>query len=158
MLLLSCLPLSDLNYCTNHKPCQNGASCTNTGQGSYTCTCRPGFTGKKCEIEINECDSNPCKSGGSCKVSERTRSPVTVIFSEVNKVFDECISLWVLLIQWPRCLTKALWESYVLTDTLLSSLTFPSGSGEWLFVWMPSGLLREGLWNQRHDMRRRPVF
>ncbi|XP_033933810.1 delta-like protein C [Pseudochaenichthys georgianus] len=58
--------LAYLNYCTNHKPCQNEASCTNTGQGSYTCTCRPGFTGKNCEIETNECDSNPCKNGGSC--------------------------------------------------------------------------------------------
>ncbi|XP_061575913.1 delta-like protein C [Cololabis saira] len=56
----------DLNYCTNHKPCQNEASCTNTGEGSYTCTCRPGFSGKNCEIETNECDSNPCKNGGSC--------------------------------------------------------------------------------------------
>ncbi|KAF7656516.1 hypothetical protein LDENG_00040310 [Lucifuga dentata] len=56
----------DLNYCTNHKPCQNDATCTNTGQGSYTCTCRPGFNGKNCEIETNECDSNPCKNGGSC--------------------------------------------------------------------------------------------
>ncbi|XP_062872556.1 delta-like protein C [Trichomycterus rosablanca] len=56
----------DLNYCTNHKPCKNGATCTNTGQGSYTCTCKPGFSGTKCEIEINECDSNPCKNGGSC--------------------------------------------------------------------------------------------
>ncbi|XP_078103230.1 delta-like protein C [Sander vitreus] len=57
----------DLNYCTNHKPCQNDASCTNTGQGSYTCICRPGFTGINCETETNECDSNPCKNGGSCK-------------------------------------------------------------------------------------------
>lgn len=57
----------DLNYCTNHRPCQNEASCTNTGQGSYTCACRPGFSGKNCEIETNECDSNPCKNGGSCK-------------------------------------------------------------------------------------------
>nr|XP_046246089.1 delta-like protein C isoform X2 [Scatophagus argus] len=57
----------DLNYCTNHKPCRNDASCTNTGEGSYTCTCRPGFTGKDCEIETNECDSNPCMNGGSCK-------------------------------------------------------------------------------------------
>ncbi|KAM6933957.1 delta-like protein C [Xenentodon cancila] len=57
----------DLNYCTNHKPCLNDASCTNTGEGSYTCTCRPGFSGKNCEIETNECDGNPCKNGGSCK-------------------------------------------------------------------------------------------
>lgn len=59
----------DLNYCTNHKPCANGATCSNTGQGSYTCTCRPGFGGTNCELETNECDSNPCKNGGSCNVS-----------------------------------------------------------------------------------------
>ncbi|XP_072548169.1 delta-like protein C [Salminus brasiliensis] len=56
----------DLNFCTNHKPCMNDATCTNTGQGSYTCTCKPGFSGTNCEIEISECDSNPCKNGGSC--------------------------------------------------------------------------------------------
>ncbi|XP_041106663.1 delta-like protein D [Polyodon spathula] len=56
----------DLNYCTHHKPCMNGATCTNTGQGSYTCSCRPGYTGASCEIEINECDDNPCRNGGSC--------------------------------------------------------------------------------------------
>ncbi|KAM5163712.1 delta-like protein 1 [Mantella aurantiaca] len=56
----------DLNYCTHHKPCKNGATCTNTGQGSYTCSCRPGYTGSNCEIEINECDANPCRNGGSC--------------------------------------------------------------------------------------------
>ncbi|XP_020378434.1 delta-like protein C [Rhincodon typus] len=56
----------DLNYCTNHKPCKNGATCTNTGQGSYTCTCKPGFSGTNCETEVNECESNPCKNGGSC--------------------------------------------------------------------------------------------
>ncbi|XP_010892156.1 delta-like protein C [Esox lucius] len=60
----------DLNYCTNHKPCMNDAPCTNTGQGSYTCTCRSGFSGNNCEIETNECDSNPCKNGGSCNDQE----------------------------------------------------------------------------------------
>uniref|UniRef100_A0A672H1K5 Delta-like protein n=1 Tax=Salarias fasciatus TaxID=181472 RepID=A0A672H1K5_SALFA len=56
----------DLNYCTHHKPCLNGATCTNTGQGSYTCSCLPGFTGASCEIEVNECSGNPCRNGGSC--------------------------------------------------------------------------------------------
>uniref|UniRef100_A0A8C9G6M6 Delta-like protein n=1 Tax=Pavo cristatus TaxID=9049 RepID=A0A8C9G6M6_PAVCR len=56
----------DLNYCTHHRPCKNGATCMNTGQGSYTCSCKPGFTGVDCEHEISECDSNPCRNGGSC--------------------------------------------------------------------------------------------
>ncbi|KAI1895485.1 hypothetical protein AGOR_G00106750 [Albula goreensis] len=56
----------DLNYCTHHKPCHNGATCMNTGQGSYTCACRPGFTGVDCELEVKECDSKPCRNGGIC--------------------------------------------------------------------------------------------
>ncbi|CAF90569.1 unnamed protein product, partial [Tetraodon nigroviridis] len=61
----------DLNYCTHHKPCMNGATCSNTGQGSYTCSCRPGFTGASCEVQVNECAGNPCRNGGSCTVSAR---------------------------------------------------------------------------------------
>jgi hypothetical protein len=61
--------LSDLNYCTNHKPCKNGGSCTNTGQGWYTCECPLGFTGKNCELEIDSCAHLPCANGGTCKVS-----------------------------------------------------------------------------------------
>uniref|UniRef100_H2SRL2 Delta-like protein n=1 Tax=Takifugu rubripes TaxID=31033 RepID=H2SRL2_TAKRU len=60
----------DLNYCTHHKPCLNGATCTNTGQGSYTCSCLPGFTGASCEVQVNECSGNPCRNGGSCSDNE----------------------------------------------------------------------------------------
>uniref|UniRef100_A0A7N8Y1B5 Delta-like protein n=1 Tax=Mastacembelus armatus TaxID=205130 RepID=A0A7N8Y1B5_9TELE len=56
----------DLNYCTHHKPCLNGATCTNTGQGSYTCSCLPGFMGASCEIQVNKCLGEPCHNGGSC--------------------------------------------------------------------------------------------
>uniref|UniRef100_H3CC85 Delta-like protein n=1 Tax=Tetraodon nigroviridis TaxID=99883 RepID=H3CC85_TETNG len=62
----------DLNYCTHHKPCMNGATCSNTGQGSYTCSCRPGFTGASCEVQVNECAGNPCRNGGSCTDLENT--------------------------------------------------------------------------------------
>ncbi|CAG2161670.1 unnamed protein product [Oppiella nova] len=57
----------DLNYCTNHKPCKNGGSCTNTGQGWYTCDCPLGYTGKNCEQEIDSCAHNPCANGATCK-------------------------------------------------------------------------------------------
>lgn len=30
------------------------------------CNCRPGYTGRECEIEINECDPQPCLNGGLC--------------------------------------------------------------------------------------------
>ncbi|XP_041828631.1 delta-like protein 4 isoform X1 [Melanotaenia boesemani] len=60
----------DLNFCTHHKPCANGATCMNTGQGSYTCACLPGFTGVNCDSEVRECDSEPCHNGGQCLDSE----------------------------------------------------------------------------------------
>ncbi|XP_061599724.1 delta-like protein 4 [Cololabis saira] len=60
----------DLNYCTHHKPCTNGATCINTGQGSYTCACLPGFTGVNCDSKVRECDSKSCLNGGHCLESE----------------------------------------------------------------------------------------
>ncbi|XP_035004472.2 sushi, von Willebrand factor type A, EGF and pentraxin domain-containing protein 1 isoform X1 [Hippoglossus stenolepis] len=47
-------------------PCQNKGTCEEVGAG-YVCTCMPGFTGAKCEIDVDECDSAPCQNGGLCK-------------------------------------------------------------------------------------------
>ncbi|XP_055716834.1 neurogenic locus protein delta [Phlebotomus papatasi] len=57
----------DLNYCTNHRPCQNGGTCFNTGQGSYTCQCAPGYTGTDCDIVISSCENSPCLNGATCR-------------------------------------------------------------------------------------------
>ncbi|XP_022915301.1 neurogenic locus protein delta [Onthophagus taurus] len=56
----------DLNFCTNHRPCKNGGTCRNTGQGSYTCSCPPGFNGTDCESTISGCSPSRCSNGGTC--------------------------------------------------------------------------------------------
>ena len=38
----------DIDYC-NPNPCDNGGIC-NDGLYNYTCNCKPGFAGDKCEI------------------------------------------------------------------------------------------------------------
>ena len=33
---------------------------------TYRCVCQPGFEGKNCDRDINECESNPCLNDGRC--------------------------------------------------------------------------------------------
>ncbi|KAK4293426.1 hypothetical protein Pmani_033878 [Petrolisthes manimaculis] len=56
----------DLNFCTNNRPCKNGATCFNTAPGSYSCECPPGFSGTNCEISNDTCATKPCRNGGTC--------------------------------------------------------------------------------------------
>ena len=46
-------------------PCENEGKCINT-IGSFRCDCPLGFTGPRCEQNINECLSNPCQNSGTC--------------------------------------------------------------------------------------------
>ena len=55
VLLLLLTTLADLIPCQNQLPCQHGATCSNTGAGTYQCSCVPGYYGTNCENEINEC-------------------------------------------------------------------------------------------------------
>ena len=45
--------------------CKNGGLKVN-GHHEFVCVCPSGFTGKQCEVNINECDSSPCFNGGTC--------------------------------------------------------------------------------------------
>ncbi|XP_056132458.1 LOW QUALITY PROTEIN: sushi, nidogen and EGF-like domain-containing protein 1 [Lampris incognitus] len=58
------------SVCPHLRPCLNGGQCIDdciTGNPSFTCSCLAGFTGRKCQIDVNECASNPCQNGGTCK-------------------------------------------------------------------------------------------
>ncbi|XP_055502008.1 sushi, nidogen and EGF-like domain-containing protein 1 [Leucoraja erinacea] len=57
------------SVCLNLRPCLNNGRCIDdciTGNPSYTCSCRAGFTGRRCQIDIDECASYPCHNGGTC--------------------------------------------------------------------------------------------
>lgn len=61
----------------NDSPCSNGATCVVTGISAntpiYRCVCPNGFTGLKCDININnQCTMNFCLNGGTCSINPIT--------------------------------------------------------------------------------------
>ncbi|XP_053355426.1 sushi, nidogen and EGF-like domain-containing protein 1 isoform X2 [Clarias gariepinus] len=57
------------SVCPHLRPCLNGGRCIDdciTGNPSFTCSCLAGFNGRMCQIDIDECSSNPCQNGGTC--------------------------------------------------------------------------------------------
>ncbi|XP_047426037.1 LOW QUALITY PROTEIN: versican b [Mugil cephalus] len=55
----------DLLPCSD-SVCYNGGSCYEKGDENI-CVCAPGFTGRRCETDVDECQSNPCKNGATCQ-------------------------------------------------------------------------------------------
>ncbi|XP_051773782.1 protein eyes shut homolog [Ctenopharyngodon idella] len=58
----------ELLPCEAVNPCDNGAECVEEADPvlfplGFRCRCRQGFTGARCEINIDECSSNPCLHG-----------------------------------------------------------------------------------------------
>uniref|UniRef100_A0A8C7XU15 Neurogenic locus notch homolog protein 1 n=1 Tax=Oryzias sinensis TaxID=183150 RepID=A0A8C7XU15_9TELE len=55
---------TSVDECSSN-PCIHGL-CQDLING-YKCTCDSGWSGQNCDINKNECDSNPCMNGGTCK-------------------------------------------------------------------------------------------
>lgn len=59
MLGLACE--NNINACIPD-PCENSGVCVRA-KGGYVCECQDGFSGGNCEIETDECLSEPCANG-----------------------------------------------------------------------------------------------
>ena len=46
--------------------CDNEGICVEDFGPSFTCSCRNGFSGALCEIDLNFCQSGTCLNGGTC--------------------------------------------------------------------------------------------
>uniref|UniRef100_A0A3P8X825 Neurogenic locus notch homolog protein 1 n=1 Tax=Esox lucius TaxID=8010 RepID=A0A3P8X825_ESOLU len=58
------LPQINTSICCGN-PCEHGGKCMNT-KGSFQCNCLSGFSGARCEHDVNECLSNPCQNEATC--------------------------------------------------------------------------------------------
>ncbi|XP_030847135.1 hyalin-like [Strongylocentrotus purpuratus] len=52
----------------NPNPCQNGGTCNQRSDTSYTCTCPATHVGYNCDIPA-PCNPRPCQNGGVCTVT-----------------------------------------------------------------------------------------
>ncbi|RZF37236.1 hypothetical protein LSTR_LSTR006562 [Laodelphax striatellus] len=57
---------TEVNLCYSY-PCQNEGTCYRS-EGGYTCSCKPGFAGRNCEIDlsVDQCKPGICHSGSTC--------------------------------------------------------------------------------------------
>ena len=44
----------------------NNATCVD-GVHSFSCECSQGFSGKVCDVNVDECASQPCANGATCR-------------------------------------------------------------------------------------------
>ncbi|CAH1793745.1 unnamed protein product [Owenia fusiformis] len=69
---------TDKSYCASN-PCMEGVSCDEELEGFRCGTCPAGFTGSRCQNNIDDCEEVTCQNGGMC-------------VDAVNGYICECVS------------------------------------------------------------------
>ncbi|XP_054612833.1 versican core protein-like isoform X2 [Dunckerocampus dactyliophorus] len=64
MTMSSCHVIAGTQPCSS-SVCRHGGSCYQRGSQNV-CMCPPGYTGGRCETDVDECQSNPCVNGATC--------------------------------------------------------------------------------------------
>lgn len=109
--------------CNGLDPCQNGGSCVD-GVNTFSCLCLPGFTGDRCQTDMDECLSEPCKNGGTCSdyVNSYTckcQAGFDGVHCEDN--IDECTERWAARVLRHQCLRGKGRNKRKLQSTVLGS-------------------------------------
>lgn len=82
--------------CEASNPCENDAVCVEELDQDhfplgFRCHCRRGFTGPRCEINVDECSSNPCFHG-FCYDGEKQLMLATFLINRpFQRVESTCI-------------------------------------------------------------------
>ena len=59
--------LAAKNRACESNPCLNGGTCLNSGSGEgFSCVCRDGYEGDRCQHDVDDCSPPPCLNGGRC--------------------------------------------------------------------------------------------
>ncbi|KNC80159.1 hypothetical protein SARC_07472 [Sphaeroforma arctica JP610] len=64
--IMSCLDGGQIQSACVAGPCARGLCEDQGSTSSFTCSCPAGYSGVLCEIDEDECESAPCKNGGTC--------------------------------------------------------------------------------------------
>ena len=104
-------------------PCVNG-TCHDKVNG-FECECLPGFTGVKCEININECESNPCQNEATCyDFDNRYECKCVAGYEGKNRIFKELFQIDILgkncEFEIDECLSNPCQNHGICTDKLAS--------------------------------------
>lgn len=65
---LAASPCEAIDYCSNSKVCSYNGTCTSMSTEA-TCDCYPGFTGSRCQHNVDDCAATPgaCLNGATCR-------------------------------------------------------------------------------------------
>lgn len=61
------LTIPIVDKCEQDKPCLNNGQCTVLSNSTFKCTCRPDWTGDRCETPVNSCVKKPCGPNADCR-------------------------------------------------------------------------------------------
>ena len=73
-------------------PCANGGSCTPMEPFNFTCQCKVGYTGRNCEVNVDDCVSVTCPNNRVCMDGVNTFECICMpsVFEEID---DLCLAV-----------------------------------------------------------------